>query len=233
MKTDYLLHDESYQRKRQDSTYAGWNKAEGLAADIQNMWQPLMQRDAFPKQGKLLELGCGAGNLSLYFAKAGYEVAGIDIAPTAIEWARENAASAQVEIQFIQGDVLTLAGIADESFDIALDGHCFHCIIGCDRNSFLQATHRVLKPGGVLVICSMCNQVPNTPRLREQFDPRSRCLMYNGIATRYIGDSNEILQEIMAANFRIRDVKLAPPSHAEDFADVQVIAEKESFNSTR
>ncbi|MGP1384502.1 MAG: hypothetical protein ACTS2F_13135 [Thainema sp.] len=49
----------------------------------------------------------------------------------------------------------------------------------------------------------------------------------DGIATRYIGDSNEILQEIMATNFRIQDVKLVPPSHAEDFADVQVIAAKE------
>lgn len=138
MKTDYLLHDEVYQRKRHDSAYAGWNKAEGLAEDIQNMWQPLMQRDAFPKQGKLLELGCGAGNLSLYFAKAGYEATGIDIAPTAIEWARENAASAQVDIQFIQGDVLTLADFADESFDIALDGHCFTALLAAIATRFCR-----------------------------------------------------------------------------------------------
>lgn len=57
MKTDYLLHDQAYQRKRHDAAYTGWNKAEGLVEDIQNMWQPLMQRDAFPKWDKLLDHG--------------------------------------------------------------------------------------------------------------------------------------------------------------------------------
>lgn len=46
------------------------------------------------------------------------------------------------------------------------------------------------------------------------------------VATRYIGDSNDILQEVMAAGFALVDVKLVPPQHAEDFADVQAIARK-------
>ncbi|WP_143437789.1 bifunctional 2-polyprenyl-6-hydroxyphenol methylase/3-demethylubiquinol 3-O-methyltransferase UbiG [Hydrocoleum sp. CS-953] len=130
MKTDYPGHDRAYQRRQNNPEYAGWMKHEELEEDWQLSWQPLMQKPAFPKQGKLLELGCGAGNISIYFAQAGYDVTGVDIAPTAINWAIQNAAKANVNVNFIQGDVLKLTEIPDASFDLALDGRCLHCIIG-------------------------------------------------------------------------------------------------------
>ena len=39
-----------------------------------------------PRSGRVLELGCGAGDLSLALAEHGYEVHGVDIAPTAIDF---------------------------------------------------------------------------------------------------------------------------------------------------
>ena len=224
MKTDYQGHDHAYRRKRNDPDYAGWIKHDELAENWSLSWRPLLQKKAFPKQGKLLEMGCGAGNLSINFAQAGYEVTGVDIAPTAIDWAIENAAKAEVKITFIQGDVLEGTEIADGSFDIALDGYCFHCIIGRDRAQFLRTAHRILKNNGILVINTMCNEVPLS--WRDRFNSQTRCLMRNGLATRYIGDSNDILQEIIHAEFKILDVELVPPKHQEDLADLQVIAEK-------
>lgn len=226
MRTDYAGHDRAYQRKRNDPDYAGWIKRDELAEDWQLSWQPLIQRKAFPKQGRLLELGCGAGNLTIYFAQAGYNVTGIDIAPTAIDWAIKNAAKASVNVTFIQGDVLELAEIPDTSFDIALDGRCFHCLIGNDRAQFLQTAHRILKHNGILVINTMCNEVPQTSYWSDHFDSETRCTMHDGLATRYIGDSNDILQEIIHAEFRVLDVEVLPPRNQEDLADLQVIAEK-------
>jgi hypothetical protein len=72
----------------------------------------------------------------------------------------------------------------------------------------------------------MCNQIPDTPYYREHFDPVSRCILYQDVAIHYIGDSNEILKEVISANFRLLDVKLVPPMHQEDFADLQLIAAK-------
>jgi SAM-dependent methyltransferase len=224
MRTNYPGHDRSYQQKRNTQDYAGWS----TEADWQRGWQPLIQKLAVPKSGTLLELGCGAGNVSIYLAQAGYLVTGVDIAPSAIDWARENAAQAQVNIDFILDDVLTLAGVADGGFDIVLDGHCFHCIIGGDRPRFLQTAHRLLKPNGILVIRTMCNDVPAIPGWGDRFDSQTRCLVYDGIATRYIGDSNEIVQEIIQADFRLLSVELVPPMHSEDMAELQVIAEKPS-----
>ncbi len=203
IKTDYAGHDRSYQRRRDDPDYAGWIRHDELAEDWQLIWQPLIQKNAFPQEGRLLEFGCGAGNISIYLAQQGYEVVGVDIAPTAIAWAAENAAKAGVNATFLMENVLELAQIADTSFDVVLDGRCFHCIIGSDRVRFLQSAHRVLKLGGILTICTMCNQVPETLYFQEHFDPKSRCIMHNDIATRYIGDSNEILQEVILAGFRV------------------------------
>jgi ubiquinone/menaquinone biosynthesis C-methylase UbiE len=226
LKTNYIGHDLAYQTKRQNPDFTGWTKHDDWLEDWQQTWQPLMSHAAFPASGRLLELGCGAGNLSIAFAQAGYTVSGIDIAPTAIEWARENAAAAASETTFIEGNVLTLAPFADESFDIVLDGRCLHCMIGRDRLQVLRSAHRVLQPSGILTICSMCNDVPDTPFFRETFDPASRCTMQAGIATRHIGDSNDILQEVIATGFRIVAVTLVPPRHGADLADLRVIATK-------
>ncbi|WP_299490285.1 class I SAM-dependent methyltransferase [Acaryochloris sp. IP29b_bin.137] len=224
METDYAGHDRAYQRKRVDPDYAGWTRHDEVVGDWHNTWQPLSQKQAFPDQGNLLELGCGAGNLGIAFAQVGYTVTGVDIALTAIAWAVENAAKANVKVNFLQGDVLTLTEIEDDSFDIALDGRCFHCIIGCDRTQFLHTAHRILKPNGVLTITTMCNQVPVS--LQPNFDPQTRCIVHKDVATRYIGDSNDILQEIIQADFQILDVEVVPPSSEDDAADLQVIATK-------
>jgi hypothetical protein len=68
MRTDYIGHDRAYQRKRDDPDYAGWIRRDELAEDWKSSWQPLVQESVFPEQGRLLELGCGAGNLGIYFA---------------------------------------------------------------------------------------------------------------------------------------------------------------------
>ncbi len=104
MKTDYIGHDRAYQRRQNNPDYLGWLKYEDLVENWQISWQPLIQKQAFPQKGKLLELGCGAGNLSIYFVQAGYDVTGVGIAPTGINWATQNAAKASVNVSFIQGN---------------------------------------------------------------------------------------------------------------------------------
>lgn len=226
IKTDYMRHDDVYQRKRNKPEYAGWNKHEEVARNWEMTWMPLMQKETFLSQGRLLELGCGAGNLSVAFAKLGYEVTGVDIAPAAIDWAIKNAEAGNIDVNFLQGDVLNLVDFAEASFDIALDGYCLHCIVGRDRAHFLQSARRILKVGGIFVTCTMCNQVPDTKYFRECFDPKSCCMMHGDIAVRYIGDSNDILQEIMLAGFKLLEVQVVPPTYEEDLADLRVIAEK-------
>jgi SAM-dependent methyltransferase len=95
--------------------------------------------------GDALDLGCGGGQASLKLAARGYRVVGIDFAPTAIELARRNAPA----LQFMVGDCLALE-LPSAAFDLAVDNHVLHCIIGPDRERFLREVARVLRPGGLL-----------------------------------------------------------------------------------
>ncbi|MEK7484198.1 MAG: class I SAM-dependent methyltransferase [Planctomycetota bacterium] len=225
-KTNYPGHEQSYQKKRQTSEYVGWLKRNEFEEDWTQSWQKILQKSQFPKQGKVIELGCGAGNISISLAQLGYKVVGIDIAPTAIAWAKENAIQANVNVQFIEGNLLEMAEFPGAPFDIVIDGRCLHCIIGKDREQFLKVTHGLLNPGGILAINTMCNEVPQTPHFQQYFDPVSRCTIQNGISTRYIGDSNDILQEVIRAGFRMISVEVFPPQNQGDAADLQIIAKK-------
>jgi SAM-dependent methyltransferase len=56
--------------------------------DFANMAQAL----ALPPGSRVLDVGCGSGWLSEYFARLGYEVLGIDISPSLVEMSRERVA---------------------------------------------------------------------------------------------------------------------------------------------
>jgi SAM-dependent methyltransferase len=84
------------------------------------------------------------------------------------------------------GNVLDLTGHGSNSFDIVLNGHGFHCIIGRDRAQFLREAFRVLKAAGVFYLNTMCGD-PGCEEHRQPFDPQARCLIRDGVAVRYLG----------------------------------------------
>src|SRR5690349_19347101 len=56
--------------------------------------------------GKALDLGCGAGIFSVYMAKSGYQVTGVDFIPEALEMAKKYARENGVSVRFLQQDIL-------------------------------------------------------------------------------------------------------------------------------
>lgn len=208
MKTWYEGHDKIY-KKRKENGWPGWDESEEtvdeIIANLENAFSYL----CVPEKGNLLELGCGAGNIALWSAQKGYKVYGVDISPAAIEWAREKAIECKTKADFRVGNVLDLKDYDNDFFDIVLDGHCLHCIIGKDRKAFLSSVFRVLKKGGFFHVSTMCN----IKGFLEGFDPETRCTVHGDIATRYIGLSGDILKEITDAGFSVIDWKII---HSED-----------------
>ena len=74
---------------------------------------------------RMLDLGCGTGSNAVWLAKQGFSVTGIDIAPLAIEAARQRAASEGVDISFSAADILT-DPIPNAPFEFVFDRGCFH-----------------------------------------------------------------------------------------------------------
>ena len=99
------------------------------------------------KKGKTLDICCGAGTNTVYLAKEGFDVTGIDISPTAIEYAKKKAEKAKVKIDFRVTDFSKLP-FADEEFDFVYDMGCFHHVNIEDRPAFINGVHRVLRKGG-------------------------------------------------------------------------------------
>jgi len=223
-RVDYAAHEEAYRLFRSQGR-EGWDTAEGTEKTLRE-WVQALENKCVPSTGKALELGCGAGDVSLLLAKVGYEVFGVDISPTAIEWAREKAVACGLLVSFGVGNVLNLKGYTDEAFDLVVDGHCLHCIIGDDRSAFLKAARRVLRQGGVLIVKTMCGE-PAMGWAREHFDPKSRCVIRDdGLVIRFLGMPQDILTELRGSGFRSIDWQVLPAVSEDDQETLLVYAAK-------
>ena len=195
------LHDEKYKATRA-AGLPGWGGADRISNLPQIIEERFFAFDAAPSSGKLLELGCGAGNLSIALSNRGFDVFGVDFSESAIEWAKDNAWQASKIIDFRVADVTNLSCFADGSFDVLYDGNCLHCIIGDDRTVALAEWKRVLKQDGLLFISSLCAPLED-PAFPVKFDPVTRVLIESDIPYRVIPTPENIESELSAAGFKI------------------------------
>jgi ubiquinone/menaquinone biosynthesis C-methylase UbiE len=93
----------------------------------------------------LLDLGCGAGEHSIYFAQRGARCVAVDCAPSMVEAALRLAERHGVTIEGRVADASTL-DFPDDSVDIIYAANFLHHV---DPEPALREIHRVLKPGGV------------------------------------------------------------------------------------
>lgn len=106
------------------------------------------------KPCKTLDLGCGAGNYAIYLAGRGFDVSGMDISPTAIEYARENARKKGAKCRFLVCDVLGDMDEVRETFDFAYDWELLHHIFPEKRKKYVENVQKILNPGGkYLSVC--------------------------------------------------------------------------------
>jgi len=98
--------------------------------------------------GKLLDLGCGTGWTSCFFARRGYDVVGQDICADMIEYAYQNKARYQVEnLEFVTCDYEQMG--FDNEFDCAVFYDSLHHSVS--EEDALRMVYKALKPGGICV----------------------------------------------------------------------------------
>jgi SAM-dependent methyltransferase len=79
-------------------------------------------------RGKVLDVGCGTGEHTIYLSALGYDVCGLDSSPRAVEQARANAAARNVEVHFQVADALALGD--DTTYDTVIDSALFRLPAG-------------------------------------------------------------------------------------------------------
>jgi SAM-dependent methyltransferase len=156
-------------------------------------------RDTTP--GRLLDVGCGRGDLGAALIARGWEVAGVDPSEGAVASARARGVDAQA-------GTLETVDFEDESFDAVVMRHSLEHLP--DPIGDLKRIHRLLKPGGLLVV-----SLPNfdswerrrfgsawfhldLPRHRTHFGPKSLRLAFEQsgfdvLTTETAGDAGSLL----------------------------------------
>ena len=158
----------------------------------------LVDFDGYPGRS-VLEVGCGAGIDLARFAKAGAEVTGVDLTPSAIELARANFEQQRLKGRFEVADAEHLP-FPDNSFDLVYA----HGVVQYTANpeQLVRECHRVVKPGGEAVF-----QVYN----RISWLNALSGLMKVGLEH----EDAPVLRKLSAAEFRrlltpFRDVRIVP-----------------------
>ena len=102
---------------------------------------------------KVLELGCGTGEIAAAVAEMGYEVTACDIARGMVEIARRNRFRVPVQWLILEPGWTALP-FPDRSFSAVLAASVFEYL--CDLPRVVAEVSRVLRPGGALLF-----SVPN------------------------------------------------------------------------
>jgi ubiquinone/menaquinone biosynthesis C-methylase UbiE len=120
---------------------------------IESHHRDLIERAALASGQRLLEIGCGTGNLTVLIKKLHprVEVVGIDPDPKALTRARRKAERAQVAVAFDPGFAEELP-YPDGSFDRVVSAFMLHHLDPHTKEAALREVGRILKPGGSLHI---------------------------------------------------------------------------------
>jgi trans-aconitate 2-methyltransferase len=110
----------------------------------------LLQGLSLPPNGRILDLGCGVGDLTARLASLVPRgaVVGVDADRDMVAAARLRASDPRLSFQVCRAqDVVALAG--EESFDLVVSRAVLHWVPAAEHPTVLAAVHSVLRPGGV------------------------------------------------------------------------------------
>lgn len=112
----------------------------------------------FKKYGnvkKILDLGCGTGNLAIILKKRGYDVVGLDLSEKILDVARQKAEREGLVIKFVQGDMRQIE--IEQKFDAVVSVGTFeHLLTDDDVRRTLKGVWRSLVEGGLFIFKFIC-----------------------------------------------------------------------------
>ena len=148
---------------------------------------------------KTIDLGCGAGNYAIYLTSIGFEVTGVDISPTAIKIAQENAEKKGVRCNFIVSDVLGDMHEVRGTYDFAYDWELLHHIFPEDREKYVKNVYKILNTGAQYFSVCFSEKDP-------QFGGKGKFRKTQMGTTLYFSSESE-LRDLFSPYFVIRELK--------------------------
>jgi ubiquinone/menaquinone biosynthesis C-methylase UbiE len=160
----------SYRPYHEQDTAQFWEWGDRLA-------ERFLSESGIPFDGTeaMLEIGCGVGRMTRYFARRFREVHGVDVAPEMISRARENLRGLE-NVTLYVGSGGDLRFLDDRSVDFVFSYITFqHIPKRAITVAYIRETGRVLKPGGHFYF--QVNNLPLGFRSRLRLRTRLKSIM--------------------------------------------------------
>jgi SAM-dependent methyltransferase len=121
---------------------------------LANSLTDLIEGDGALAPGTALDLGCGTGDTSIYLAKHGWQVTGVDFVAKAVDKARAKAEADKVAVNFAMADVTRLSseGVGS-NFGLIVDNGCLHGMSAEARDAYVREVTAVAAPDARLLLC--------------------------------------------------------------------------------
>ena len=140
--------------------FEGYYAAQKPPWDIGRPQRPFMEAgDTI--HGRVLDSGCGTGELALWLAERGCQVTGVDFLDGPLVAARSKAADRGLDVNFLQMDALA-SGEIPERFDAVTDCGLFHVFDDAARAAYVAALTRLLEPGARVFLLCFSDAEPGT-----------------------------------------------------------------------
>jgi SAM-dependent methyltransferase len=117
------------------------------------------------RAGRALDVGCGTGTQSVYLARHGWEVTGVDDLEKPLRRARARAGASGVSVEWVRADATRLseAGVTP-GFGLVFDRGCFHGLNADQRVAYADGITRLSASGAtLLMMCFARNDVRIAP----------------------------------------------------------------------
>jgi ubiquinone/menaquinone biosynthesis C-methylase UbiE len=166
--------DEIYRLLWRDNVHMGtWESGVETLQEAMELTNARMAELAgIRADSRVLDVGCGYGETAFHLARErGCEVVGINISNKELELARERTPGSGVagKVAFEYGDFHELPFDA-ERFDVVWSQEAF--LHGADKRQILRECHRVLRPGGRLVVSDLLINGDVSDQERRQIHAR-------------------------------------------------------------
>ncbi len=143
--------------KNRIATYWNWRSSSyqldgDKSIETVKDWESAINALVSPVKGNhltALDVGTGPGQLAFYLARKGFQATGIDISAGMVDRARQKARELGLCADFQTGDAENLA-FEDNTFDVVVTRNLVWTLP--NPEAAIQEWHRVLKPGGRIII---------------------------------------------------------------------------------
>lgn len=164
---DPRVYDVMYRARLASMFWSRADRAEIRALVEGGPCDPSRRFEPGGRRPRAIDLGCGAGGVSVYLARQGFDTTGVDFSSAALELARREVTQAGLDDnpRFVQADLRagSIPGV-EGPFDLLVDYGTLDDLRGQDRPAIARLVASLARPGSCFFLYTFYGHRSELPR---------------------------------------------------------------------